>query len=469
VTLVHPSVCWRWLARIVLWLSLLVSGVSVFAQATSFIILTNGPSANRLNIVVLSEGYRTNELATFRADATNIVNAILSVPPFDNYRGYFNASGIAVASAESGSDHPSTGIKRDTYFNSTFESYGTPQLLTLPPNNFNTYASNGTAKVTALLNQFMPEWDLVVILVNDTVYGGSGGSYLTVSKHASAAEIARHELGHTLARLGDEYDTPYPGYPTVEEPNTTRETNRANLKWKVWMQSSTPVPTPATSAYGSVIGLFEGAHYNYTGWYRPKLNCRMRALNTDYCEVCKEALVKSTYSRLKPVADFQPAGTNVTLGAETVAAFAVNPLIPGSTRSLQWSLNGAVLTNVTSTNLALQVSQLATGTNFIRCIVRDTTAMVRNDPSNNLRGVVEWRVVLDGPRLRMEPPRWLGAGKLAMKVSGYAPKGFILQASEDFQTWTDVSTQGGLNGTTEFTNAVPVGINALGFRAVAAP
>ena len=79
-------------------------------------ILTNGPVSNRLNIVVLSEGYTTNQLAQFPVDATNAVNALLSHQPYQEYRNYFNAFAIKVASSQSGSDHPAYGIIRQHLF-----------------------------------------------------------------------------------------------------------------------------------------------------------------------------------------------------------------------------------------------------------------------------------------------------------------------------------------------------------------
>src|SRR5947207_1726602 len=89
------------------------------AQAVRTTILTNGASANRINLVVLSEGYQTNQLGKFLVDATNAVNHLLSAPPYLEYRSYFNAFAIAIASTNSGSDHPSQGVLKNTYFNSS--------------------------------------------------------------------------------------------------------------------------------------------------------------------------------------------------------------------------------------------------------------------------------------------------------------------------------------------------------------
>ena len=90
------------------------------AQATLTTLFTNGPTANRINLVVLSEGYTTGQLGQFLIDAGNAVSNLLAAPPYFEYSNYFNAFAISVASAQSGSDHytPSTSLV-NTYFNST--------------------------------------------------------------------------------------------------------------------------------------------------------------------------------------------------------------------------------------------------------------------------------------------------------------------------------------------------------------
>ena len=70
-------------------------------------ILTNGPVSNRLNVVLLSEGYTSAQLTQFLVDATNAVNELLAHQPYQEYSNYFNAFAIQIASIQSGSDHPS--------------------------------------------------------------------------------------------------------------------------------------------------------------------------------------------------------------------------------------------------------------------------------------------------------------------------------------------------------------------------
>jgi hypothetical protein len=263
-------------------------------QATFYTILTNGPASNRFNIVFLSEGYTPGQLAQFLVDATNAANIFLSNQPFAEYRPYFSAYAIAVPSAQSGSDHPTDPLHKDTYFNSTYDGFS-DYIISIPPNEFDANYNNGQGKVDALLNTHIPAYDLAVLLVNDGRPGGSdgGGKTAIAAVNFSLGDILLHECGHALANLGDEYTTPYPGFPDIEEPNTTRETNRTAIKWNAWISTNTPVPTPAeTSQYANVVGLFEGAHYHANGWYRPRLDCRMKSPFTRlFCEVCSEALV----------------------------------------------------------------------------------------------------------------------------------------------------------------------------------
>jgi hypothetical protein len=145
-----------------------------FAQPLMQTILTNGPVSNRLNIVFLSEGYTNNELAQFSLDASNAVKALLSHQPYREYSNYFNAFAIKVASTNSGSDHPYNGIYKNTYFNSTYDAVS-DRLITIPPNFADANYSHGQGKVDSLLQTFMPNGQLAVLLVNDIADGGSDG------------------------------------------------------------------------------------------------------------------------------------------------------------------------------------------------------------------------------------------------------------------------------------------------------
>src|SRR6185503_13530165 len=103
------------------------------------------------------------------------------------------------------------------------------------PNDRDADYSHGQGKVDALLQSLMPEYDLAILLVNDLEYGGSGGSILVSSVNVSAREIVAHESGHAFAGLTDEYPDPFPGYTPSEKPNATSQTNRSQIKWRLWI------------------------------------------------------------------------------------------------------------------------------------------------------------------------------------------------------------------------------------------
>jgi len=440
------------------WVVLAVWALAVprgFAQGALTAIFTNGPTSNRINLVILSEGYQTNQLGQFLMDATNAANNLLSVPPYQEYRSYFNAYAISVASQDSGADHytPTTNLV-NTYFNSAYDNYGRPDVLTIPPNDHDSSYAHGQGKVDTLLQSLMPEYDLPMLLVNDTNYGGSGGATLISSLHSSAPNIVRHESGHTFAALGDEYDNPYPGYPETEEPNTTTQTNRSLIKWLPWIDPDTPVPTPETGDYVTVVGLFEGAHYHPTNWYRPKFDCKMKTLIRAFCEVCSEQIVKSAYQRLRSIGAFAPVSTNVSVTTTQSVAFSVTPLQPMThSLSVQWFTNSIAVTGATNPTYNLFPNSFTNGTHTLRAEVRDSTALVRNDPANVLSNSISWTLNVSLSELSLISPQWLAGGRFSFCVTGVAPQGFVIQASTNLSNWIPLSTSILAGGTFYFTNS----------------
>ena len=439
------------------------------AQAVRSTILTNGPSANRINLVVLSEGYQTNQLSQFLVDATNAVNNLLSAPPYLEYRSYFNAFAIAIASTNSGSDHPSQGVFKNTYFNSSYDSYGLPDLVTIPPNNFDANYSHGEGKVINLLTNLVPEYDLALLVVNDLEYGGSGGSVLISSLHVDSAEIVRHESGHAFGGLADEYGDPFPGYTPIEKPNATAQTNRALIKWNAWIAPTTPLPTPQDPTNAQLVGLFEGAEYQVTGWYRPKLDCKMRTLGTPFCEVCSEALVRAIYTAIRPIDTFSPSLTNLTIVGSQPVPFSITPLQP-MTHNLyiQWLTDNVPAKDATNFTFQLSPGSLGNGAHIVRAVVNDLTPLVRSDPGNLLRGTNTWSVTISMNELGLIDPLFLSGGRFRLTVTGTASQGFVIQASTNLVNWAPVSTNNLSGGRFDYTNSSQTNLQRF-YRAYSPP
>lgn len=471
----------RFFARLAALLAgLLLAGFAAqsHAQATRTTLLTNGPAAKRINVVLLSEGYQTNQLGQFVSDAGTVLGNLLATAPLSEYSNYFNAYAISVASINSGSsrapDHP--GVL-NTYFNSTYNSYGNPYLVTIPPNNWDGNYSHGKGKVLNLLTNLMPDYDFAILVVNDTFYGGSGDSGLSnsppvsiTSLDPSAYGIIAHEVGHTIGGLADEYTNAFPGFVPVEKPNATAQTNKALIKWNAWIAAATPVPTPPNLNYYDEVGLFEGAEYQSAGWYRPKLDCRMNHLGVAFCEVCSEQLVKAIYGLVGGIDAVAPASTNLSTFSIQAVAFAVSPMQPAThSLSIQWYTNGTAIAGATGSTFQVLPGLLGDGIHKVKVVVSDLTSLVRNDPAGLLRSSNTWTLNVSLNNLSLIAPGYLSAGGFRFTVTGSAPQGFVIQASTNLSDWTPLSTNSLTGGRFDFTNGSPGNMQSRFYRALSQP
>lgn len=446
------------------WLLLAVS----VSQAQEFTpVSVSGPTSNRFNIVFFSEGYTSAELPQFRVDATNAFKALLAHQPYTEYATCLNAFAIAAASTASGSDHPASGIYHATYFNSSYDASDT--LITIPPNAYDTNYAHGQGKIDALLKTFLSDTSLAVLLVNDRVVpGGSDGFDKTaiVAMAGSWPEILTHETGHVVAGLGDEYTWAFPGFPDVEEPNTTRETRRELIKWKAWILPETPVPTPIDDY--SAVGLFEGAHYHASGWYRPQGDCAMRSQYVPFCAVCSEALVLNIIRRARPIDGPWPANPVLAVSSPQILEFGVTPRqLTTHALAAQWFLDGIALPEATNYALTLPVESLGNGVHAVDARVSDPTALVRNDPGNLLAQTRTWTLVVDLPVLRLDSQARLADGSLVFRVAGTSSRPVVLQSSSDLRTWHPVATNSFSTGFFWHTN--PPSSPSVFFRAKTPP
>ncbi|MHB8339454.1 MAG: T9SS type A sorting domain-containing protein [Ignavibacteriaceae bacterium] len=354
-------------------------------------IIQNGPNDKKINIVFLGDGYKITEMVKYENDVQKTVAHIFSESPYKEYESLFNVYAIEVPSNQSGTSHPGTAsdcgvykdsvISRDTYFKTTYDAGGIHRLLV---------ANNYDAVNTVLENNF-PEYDIVFMIVNFNWYGGSGGSIAVFSTDTQSSEIAIHESGHSFAHLADEYDYGAPGnVPSSDGINYTIHTERDSIPWEPWILPTTPIPTP--NSYSNVIGLFEGAVFTSKGAYRPKLNCKMRALNFPFCEVCLEQHVKTMFSYLNLIESELPDSLNTTLFTNTKSNFIINILQTGLPDiSTIWKLDNAVIA-VDTASIELDGSALAVGKHNLSVTVAHSSPFVRNDPDKLLQSSFSWKI-----------------------------------------------------------------------------
>lgn len=282
------------------------------------LIVDHGSDAERFDLVIVSEGYTTEQLASFATQAEAFSNFFLDTPPFSSNCSAINVWRIDVASAESGVDDPSdceggSGTAVNSIFDGTYCADGANRRL-LRVNE---------AKVFGVLNDEVPGWDQALVLVNAPVYGGTGGQVAVAAVSGAYELVAMHEIGHAAFGLADEYpywagcdtDVDRDLHPSVEpaEANVTTVTDIAQLKWSSLVEDGTAIPTTENENCEAcdpqsdptpddvVVGLYEGAHYYHCDGYRPEFNCMMRDFSP-FCPVCTARILAT----LEP---FQPDNT----------------------------------------------------------------------------------------------------------------------------------------------------------------
>jgi hypothetical protein len=363
-------------------------------------------SGNRVDILVLGDGYTNSEQALFNSDAETLRVAMFDYAPYKQYANMVNWTTTFNASIQSGADHPpyqagctgstccadtaaqgdpkaaGAGIFVNTAFDGKFCTSQIHRLVTI-----------NSSKIYAAAAAF-PGWDQVVVLLNDSVYGGSGGSIAVTTTNTNAKLIVIHEYGHTFHDLADEYSSPYPGYPACSDispsytcqVNVTNQTVPTEIKWKSWLTPSIPIPTPGGTAG---VGLFEGARYQTTGVYRPQNSCGMRSLGAQFCSICSQAYVLKLYrggwgtpstgiDLIEPGTEVPVASSIVNYSIGSIANFSATVLrTTPDTISMQWYLDGVAVNGATNSNFDFQQLGASPATRSLELRVTDNSILVK--------------------------------------------------------------------------------------------
>ncbi|MCK5774875.1 MAG: peptidase M64 [Bacteroidales bacterium] len=252
--------------------------------------LHSGDPHNKVDIVILPDGYTKDEMDLFKSDCDRFANELFEYQPYNKFKDAFNIVGVLAPSKDSGNDIPAENIWKNTQVNTSFYTFDSDR-----------YCMTEDFKSVRDLAANVP-YDQIYILVNNEKYGG-GAIYnfynVSVNSNAKAGQIFIHELGHGFVGLADEYYTSSTSYSDfynldVEpwEPNITTLVD-FDSKWKPLLAEDTPIPTPSTKDFEGVLGVYEGGGYVAKGIYRPRQDCLMKTFNdTIFCGACEQAIIK---------------------------------------------------------------------------------------------------------------------------------------------------------------------------------
>jgi hypothetical protein len=306
-------------------------------------VFENGPATQKVDLLILGDGYTEAEMPKFRADVKRLSGVLFETEPFKSRKSDFNLRAIELPTKESGITRRDGGRFRRNRLGTQYGIFGSERYVL-------TYDEPALRDVASAA-----PYEYVEILVNDARYGGGGiyGDQATASVDSAFTNyLFVHEFGHHFAGLADEYYTSDVAYETgapekVEpwEPNVTALHDPAHVKWQDLVAAGTPLPTPwdketfetesrkiqterhqiiaaggdpakldalftrelkwSTPFLGSMkwsgkVGAFEGAAYEAKGLYRPAADCMMFTRDeVGFCPVCRRAIerVIDVYSR----------------------------------------------------------------------------------------------------------------------------------------------------------------------------
>ena len=345
------------------------------------VIENHGPPANRVNYVIVGDGYTEAELeTTYLEHIQTYMTKRFSDPigqVYLRYRNFVNICAIKV---------PSTPICGD----STFGCCG---------NDSSRLASCNSQAVNMAIMQNLPatfEVDWRAAVLNGDSWWNTGASLMLWSGgNRDAAGAALHEGGHGHNLLSDEYGNCEQSRVSREATygvNVSLMNGNSGGKWEGWINYN---QTPGTGMQGFFA--CDGG-----GTWRPSSNSMMNSLfgtnpNTSYNPVSREKIVMDIWRIVTTPWDSVVPAAGAATNPATLTVNVIDPAVI----NVDWTVDGTTQTNA---GTSLSLAGLAPGTHSISAKAYDNAGqdLVRHVPGstwgrqNWTRSVqtVSWTVTL---------------------------------------------------------------------------
>jgi hypothetical protein len=339
-----------------------------------------GPVANRVNYVILADGYDATTIDTTLEE--HIQRALdrrfnhESGEPYGRYRNFVNICVMKVVSQTNGIGNGPTAFDGG--------------------NGGDRLARVNAQKVNAYLEQNLPEelevdWRAVVL--NQDLWENTGSALMLWSGGAGdAAGAALHEGGHGFHQLADEYcgsgtgsrcgpNEPGADGDEFAEVNSTGDPIDTDGKWDLWLgtvQKGLKVPDQGATG---LQGVFVGSRYVDGNQYRPSSNSMMNSLfgndvDTSFNSVSREQMIFGIWRAVRPIDATLPAPGAVSNEVEALTVRVIDPAVI----DIDWSIDGEPVAERAGGTLNLAAAQLAPGTHTISARAYDNANedLVRN-------------------------------------------------------------------------------------------
>lgn len=300
-----------------------------------------------LDVVICLDGVtNANQIEACDRYIDSLVEQLQRVAHYQPRFSFFNIYRIALLSNEAGAAWGFAGdTVVDNRYGSRFNAFTLPRLLI--PEKYDTLFAD--------IAQFVPQYDLALMMVYDKKYGGAGWSLFDGRKVATFSleeesgwhlgdEIIIHEMQHIMpfaghGYLGDEYEDSvacliYDSIPFA--PNFTADT----LNERKWEHC---LGLPGVGFYPEA-GICQNN-------YRPTDDCIMHRVFgfPAFCPVCRENSTAWLDSMINPLYNVSPNANDFMTGTHTyslqVEEFSVN------TFRYQWWLDNTLVAQNTLSHL----------------------------------------------------------------------------------------------------------------------
>jgi hypothetical protein len=313
-----------------------------------------GPPANRVNYVIVGDGYTEAQLASDFPKHLEVAmkkrfSEVIG-QPYGRYRKFVNICAIKLVSQTGPIGSGATA-------------------LDCTGNDSSRLADCDSAKVNAAIGENLPdgfEVDWKAVVLNNNRWWNTGSVIMLWSgAHKEAAGAALHEGGHGFHQLADEYDgTDSNCTREFGEVNVTAEPMKTAGKWDLWLGYDQVGATGMQTAIA-------GARYCKSGQYRPSKNSMMNMLfddklDTSYNPVSREKMIMDIYRAVRPIDKTTPPA-----GALERPVMLEVEVIDPAVIDVEWSIDGKKIATNDELRLDLAAQALPAGSHTIEARAYD--------------------------------------------------------------------------------------------------